>query len=122
MSGSIASVRCGDDLRGRVPGEYLCVADPVCQGPVHGEFPMEYVSRRAAFVAGHYAHDVGAVRARLGAEYMALRQLPEYGRILLWFEHDLWDQAALIRVLSRLAGRAPPRGRPGCSSSSPGTS
>ena len=34
MSGTVASIRCGDDLRGRVPGEYLCIADPVCQGPV----------------------------------------------------------------------------------------
>ncbi|MCR0983656.1 DUF1835 domain-containing protein [Roseomonas populi] len=103
MAEATASIRCGDDLRGRVPGDYFCLADPVCQGPVHGEFPAEYVSRRAAFVAGHYAHDVAAVRARLGAEYTALRGLPEYGRILLWFEHDLWDQAVLIRLLSLLA-------------------
>lgn len=103
MSGSIASVRCGDDLRGRVPGRYFPIADPVCQGPVHGAFPAEYVSRRAAFVAAHYAHDVGAVRARLAGEYAALRQLTAHDRVLLWFEHDLWDQAALIRLLSLLA-------------------
>ncbi|HEY8614116.1 MAG TPA: hypothetical protein VIL69_22880 [Roseomonas sp.] len=98
-----ASIRCGDDLRGRVPGQYFCLADPVCQGPVHGAFPAEYISRRAGFVAAHYAHGVSAVRARLGAEYMALRSLAEYDRILLWFEHDLWDQAVLIRLLSLLA-------------------
>ncbi|MBP0444847.1 hypothetical protein J8J14_08625 [Roseomonas sp. SSH11] len=98
-----ASIRCGDDLRGRVPGEYFCLADPVCQGPVHGEFPAEYVSRRAGFVAAHYGGGVAAVRARLAAEYEALRGLAGFDRILLWFEHDLWDQAVLIRLLSLLA-------------------
>ncbi|WP_458095007.1 hypothetical protein [Roseomonas sp. WA12] len=101
--GRIASIRCGDDLRGRVPGDYLCLADPVCQGPVDGAFPEEYVSRRAGFVAGHYAPGVGAVRTRLLGEYAALRGLSGYGRVLLWFEHDLWDQAVLIRLLSLLA-------------------
>ncbi|WP_156963464.1 hypothetical protein [Muricoccus aerilatus] len=104
MTGSTASIRCGDDLRGRVPGTYFPIADPVCQGPVHGEFLEGYVSRRAGFVAGHYAHGAAAVRARLASEYAALRELPQYDRVLLWFEHDLWDQAALIRVLSVLAG------------------
>lgn len=104
MSGDrAASIRCGDDLRGRAPGEYFCLADPVCQGPVDGAFPDEYVSRRAGFVAGHYAPGVGAVRARLLGEYEALRGLTGYGRVLLWFEHDLWDQAVLIRLLSLLA-------------------
>ncbi|MFC0386569.1 DUF1835 domain-containing protein [Muricoccus vinaceus] len=99
----VASVRCGDDLRGRVPGAFFCLADPVCQGPVHGAFPDGYLARRAAFVAGHYAHGAAAVRARLAAEYAALRELPRHGRVLLWFEHDLWDQAVLIRLLSVLA-------------------
>ena len=103
MTEAIASIRCGDDLRGRIPGTFFPIADPVCQGPVHGEFPEEYVSRRAGFVAGHYAHGVAGVRSRLAAEYAALRELPQYGRVLLWFEDDLWDQAALIRVLSVLA-------------------
>ncbi|WP_159347786.1 DUF1835 domain-containing protein [Roseomonas harenae] len=98
-----ASIRCGDDLRGRVPGAYFCLADPVCQGPVEGKFLSEYVSRRAVFVAGHYGHGVAAVRARLAAEYAALRELAGHERILLWFEHDLWDQAVLIRLLSLLA-------------------
>ncbi|MFH5923464.1 DUF1835 domain-containing protein [Roseomonas xinghualingensis] len=98
-----ASIRCGDDLRGRIPGEYFCLADPVCQGPAEGEFLPDYISRRAIFVAGHYGHDVAAVRARLDAEYATLRQLSGHERILLWFEHDLWDQAVLIRLLSLLA-------------------
>jgi hypothetical protein len=36
---------------------------------------------------------------------MALNGLARFDRVLLWFEHDLWDQAALIRVLSLVAER-----------------
>ncbi len=66
---------------------------------------MAYLGRRARFVAARYGADLQEVRLRLGAEYAALNGLERFDRVLLWFEHDLWDQAALIRVLSLLAGR-----------------
>jgi len=66
---------------------------------------MAYLGRRARFIAAHYGAELQAVRLRLGAEYMALNALDRFDRVLLWFEHDLWDQAALIRVLSLLAER-----------------
>ncbi|HEV7265911.1 MAG TPA: hypothetical protein VGN83_13465 [Falsiroseomonas sp.] len=66
---------------------------------------MAYLGRRARFVAAHYGAELQTVRLRLGAEYAALNGLDRFDRVLLWFEHDLWDQAALIRVLSLLAER-----------------
>ena len=51
------------------------------------------------------------MRQRLGREYAALHGLHRYDAVQLWFEHDLWDQAALIRVLSLLAGKRQMRGR-----------
>jgi hypothetical protein len=109
-------LRCGDDLRDRLPaagweGDYLAFADPVCQGPVGVEGLMAYLGVRARFVAGHYGADLQQVRLRLGAEYAALTALQRFDRVLLWFEHDLWDQAALIRVLSLLAERRALDGR-----------
>lgn len=105
-----AHLRCGDDLREKLPvagweGDYLAFADPVCQGPVGADGLMAYLGIRARFVAAHYGADLQQVRLRLGAEYAALNGLDRFDRVLLWFEHDLWDQAALIRVLSLLAGR-----------------
>ncbi len=105
-----AHLRCGDDLRERLPaagwaGDYLAFADPVCQGPVGEPDLMSYLGRRARFIAAQYGADAQATRLRLGAEYMALNGLARFDRVLLWFEHDLWDQAALIRVLSLLAER-----------------
>jgi hypothetical protein len=109
-------LRCGDDLRERLPaagweGPYLAFADPVCQGPVGADGLMEYLGRRARFVAAQYGADLQQARLRLGAEYAALNGLDRHDRVLLWFEHDLWDQAALIRVLSLLAERRGLEGR-----------
>jgi hypothetical protein len=115
---TVAHLRCGDDLRDRLPaagwpGEYLVFADPVCQGPVGGaqDGLMDYLGRRARFVAAHYGADLQQVRQRLGAEYAALGGLARFDRVLLWFEHDLWDQAALIRVLGLFAERRDLDGR-----------
>jgi hypothetical protein len=72
---------------------------------------MAYLGRRARFIAAHYGAGLQAVRLRLGAEYTALNALERFDRVLLWFEHDLWDQAALIRVLSILAERRGLEGR-----------
>ena len=113
---STAHIRCGDDLREKLPasgwdGDYLAFADPVCQGPVEAEGLMGYLGRRARFIAAHYGAELQAVRLRLGAEYTALNALERFDRALLWFEHDLWDQAALIRVLSLLAERRGLEGR-----------
>ena len=111
-----AHLRCGDDLRERLPaagwaGTYLAFADPVCQGPVGEDALMTYLGRRARFVAAHYGAVLQEARLRLGAEYAALHGLERFDSVLLWFEHDLWDQAALIRVLSLLAERRGLEGR-----------
>ncbi|PWS39076.1 hypothetical protein DFH01_07505 [Falsiroseomonas bella] len=111
-----AHLRCGDDLRARLPaagwaGDYLAFADPVCQGPVGADGLMAYLGIRARFVALHYGAALQDVRLRLGAEYAALNGLDRFERVLLWFEHDLWDQAALIRVLGLLAERRALEGR-----------
>ncbi|MGG5812514.1 DUF1835 domain-containing protein [Falsiroseomonas sp. CW058] len=112
----VAHLRCGDDLRARLPaagwaGEYLAISDPVCVGPVGEGEAMAYLGARARFVARHAGVDAAEARRRLGAEYAALDGLARFGRVILWFEHDLWDQAVLIRVLSLLANRAPLAGK-----------
>lgn len=111
-----AHIRCGDDLRERLPaagwsGEYLPIADPVCVGPVSDDDLMPYLGIRARVIALHAGVDLMQARLRLGREYAALSALDRHERVLLWFEHDLWDQAALIRVLSLLAGRRGLEGR-----------
>jgi hypothetical protein len=115
-----AHLRCGEDLRAALPaagwaGEYLAFSDPVCWGAVSDDGLMAYLAQRARVVALHAGLGAEAARLKLGAEYAALHALHRFERVLLWFEHDLWDQAALLRVLSLLAapapGAAPPQDR-----------
>lgn len=67
---------------------------------------MAILGSRARTVALHARQPLAEVRASLGAEYMRLRSPPADVEPVLWFEHDWWDQAALLRVLTLL-----PRGR-----------
>ncbi|MDI3306157.1 MAG: DUF1835 domain-containing protein [Acetobacteraceae bacterium] len=114
---SLLHLRCGDDLRDRLPragieGAYLCFSDPVCQGPALDDGDLaDWLALRARFVARHADADPATVRQRLGQEYAALQVLHRHDAVWLWFEHDLWDQAALLRVLSLLAGRRGMDGR-----------
>ncbi|MBV1797449.1 DUF1835 domain-containing protein [Siccirubricoccus sp. G192] len=116
MSGRL-HLRCGDDLRERLPraglaGDYLCFADPICQGPARDSGSLaDFLALRARFVALHAGVDAAEARQRLGREYAALQDLHRYDAVWLWFEHDLWDQAALIRVLSLLAEQRALEGR-----------
>lgn len=105
---STAHLRCGDDLRDRLPaagweGTYLPFNDPVCVGPVSDTDLLPYLGQRARVVALHAGVDAQEARLRLGQEYAGVLALARYDRVLLWFEHDVWDQAALIRVLALLA-------------------
>jgi hypothetical protein len=82
-------------------------ADPVCLGQIEaGEDWMAILGSRARTVALHTRQPLDEVRTTLGAEYMRLRAPPADAEPVLWFEHDWWDQAALLRVLTLL-----PRGR-----------
>ena len=72
---------------------------------------MAYLGQRARVVALHAGIGAGEARLRLGREYAAIGALQRYDRVTFWFEHDLWDQAALIRVLSLQAGRRGLEGR-----------
>jgi hypothetical protein len=64
----------------------------------------------ARFIAENYFVAEAEAQARLGREYDALTQAPErYERIVLWFEHDSYDQLVLARVLAAFADRTPTR-------------
>ncbi|NIA69524.1 DUF1835 domain-containing protein [Pelagibius litoralis] len=106
----ILHIRCGSDIyedlrEAGIPGSFLEVSDPVCQGPLDPSLSEEVLRRqRADFIAATY-HEIGdaaAVLAKLEAEDAGLTQLGRFGKIVLWFEHDLYDQAILIRLLALL--------------------
>jgi hypothetical protein len=113
----VVHLRCGDDVREKLPlagfvGDFQTFVDPLCQGPVPDEPDEErFLAVRADFVARAYDFPVEEVRQRLRDEWVALDRLAGYDRIVLWFEHDWFDQAILIRVLAALAENPAVSGR-----------
>lgn len=109
-------IRCGSDLKPLLAaagfaGGYLEVSDPLCQGPVLAA--DDWLSHRAAFLTDAYGALLGRDRTEISeAPHRAnddLHAAPgRYERIVMWFEHDSYDQLILARCLARFAA-APAR-------------
>ncbi|WP_420407883.1 DUF1835 domain-containing protein [Hoeflea sp.] len=103
---STLHIRCGNDIeqalsRAGFSGDFLMIADPVCQGPVSDS--ENALAERARFIASEYpGEDETETLRTLEAADDRLRNAGSHGRIVLWFEHDPYDQLILARVLTRL--------------------
>ena len=85
-----------------VPGTIMAWDDVLHDGPVPGGLAAPKLARvRARFLAGDEAP--APIEARLLERDERLAGAS--GRVVLWFEHDLYDQLQLIQVLDRLTGR-----------------
>lgn len=104
-------LRCGSDIFAALRtagfvGDLLEYADPYCQGPVCPGPELE--ERRAGFIADAYGLDIDDVRARLRQESEGLVGTANKERLVLWFEHDSYDQLILAKVLHTLANAVGP--------------
>jgi hypothetical protein len=105
----VLHIRCGDDIKDKLAeaglaGDYLSFADPAWLGPPPAF--NAWLAGRAALIADRTGLPQPKVRAELGEAYWRLARAPaDYRHIVLWFEHDLYDQAALVRVLANFAQR-----------------
>ncbi len=89
-----------------LPGEIRVWADALDRGPVLPVSDAEHYAARSAFWAKDGYPD-------------AANKLPAYDRdldsalaaeeVILWYEHDLFDQLALVRILSRIARKGLPQ-------------
>jgi hypothetical protein len=105
-------LRCGSDIRKGLQiagftGEFLEFADPFCVGPVPALPLDQHIRNRARFIASAFRIEEADALARQRREYAALESLSGYGRIVLWFEHDSYDQLILAYLLYRLGERRP---------------
>ena len=78
-------------------------ADPLCQGPTpaidHGE---EWYRLRARFISENYGVGFEDTKSFLSTQDRKLEEADKHDKIILWFEHDLFDQSILIFLLQRL--------------------
>ena len=77
-------------------------ADVLHEGPAPSVDDGAWLDVRAEFLSGGGA-DYSRIRSRLAASDQLLDQADQFERVVLWFEHDLFDQLQIVRILSRLA-------------------
>ncbi len=88
-----------------LPGEIRVWADALDQGPLLPVSDAEHYKARGEFWASRGIKDDG----RLAAWDRGVDEAAAAEEVILWFEHDLFDQLALARLLSRLARKGLPQ-------------
>ena len=88
-----------------LPGEIRVWADALDQGPVLPVPDAEHWRLRGEFWNSRGLRDFDG---RLAAYDHGVDEAAGAEELILWFEHDLFDQLALIRLLARLARRGLP--------------
>jgi hypothetical protein len=97
-------------LRQAVQGEFLPWRDVLHEGPVHAGLPLDALSRRrAAFIASAGLGSLSAIQKDFDERDTALRDARRYSEVVLWFEHDLYDQLQLIQLLDWFAAHPHPK-------------
>lgn len=100
-----------------VEGEILCWRDVLHDGPLQLLPFKDYARQRADFLAESLAAqgitepDEAAIYADLQQRQKSLDGLSRHEEVVLWFEHDLYDQLQLAEILHCLAADKPPGGR-----------
>jgi len=88
-----------------VQGTILPWRDVLHEGPVRAGLSLEELSaERARFIADAGWGDFPQVLKNFKERDAAFQRAGEHDEIVLWFEHDLYDQLQLIQVLDGLAG------------------
>ncbi|MDH5693205.1 MAG: DUF1835 domain-containing protein, partial [Gammaproteobacteria bacterium] len=112
-------IRCGTDIQEPLKacgftGDYLEISNPFPQGPVPHYEPVEaFIETRARFIRENYGKDMPSDVAKERIDNtekeienveQVLRTLPKkYQRVVLWFEHDPFDQLCKAYVCAHLA-------------------
>jgi hypothetical protein len=87
-----------------VQGTILPWRDVLHEGPVRAGLSLEELSaERARFIADAGWGDFPEILKTFRERDAAFRRAGEHDEIVLWFEHDLYDQLQLIQVLDGLA-------------------
>jgi hypothetical protein len=93
-----------------VPGEILPWRDVLHEGPVHAGMPLADLSRRrAAFIASAGWGPASDVLRSFMERDAVLAGAGGHQEVVLWFEHDLYDQLQLLQLLDWFAAHPHPR-------------
>jgi hypothetical protein len=95
----------GNSIRqSRLSGEVLTWDDVLHEGPTPADLSLEQMSAvRAHFIATYYQLPSEEVMQDFLRRDTTLTHFREHEEVVLWFEHDLYDQLQLIQLLDWFA-------------------
>jgi hypothetical protein len=96
----------GDKLRRFVDGAVTITADPLHEGPAPPVDGDVWYDVRARFLSNGDA-SFEEIKAQLAEWDRAIVDGARSGGVVLWFEHDLFDQLQLVRTLDLIGGLEP---------------
>jgi hypothetical protein len=111
MSANTLHVTNGDSVlhlwkKAGLLGTHLAWRDILHEGPVPGDLPLEQLSRmRADYLAGRGYGNAIKLHRDFEKRDAVIRRAAEFDEIVLWFEHDLYDQLQLLQILAVLQER-----------------
>jgi hypothetical protein len=104
----------GDKLRRIVDGEVTVTCDVLHEGPVPAVDGDAWYQTRGQFLAGAHGFSAEQLQDDLARWDAKVADAVSRGdEVVLWFEHDLFDQLLLIRTLDLLVGMPAPSSRSG---------
>lgn len=87
-----------------IEGDILPWRDVLHEGPVSAVLTLSELSPiRARFLSDKGWADLESTKAQFAARDHMLESAKDFERIVLWFEHDLYDQLQLLQLLSWFA-------------------
>lgn len=96
----------GNMLGGGIGGEILPWRDVLHDGPVPADLSLAELSRvRATYLASEGLGNFEEIAQQFVARDATVEACPDFDRVVLWFEWDLYDQLQLIQLLDYFAGR-----------------
>ena len=87
-----------------ISGDFLPWHDFLHEGPVHADLTLEALSEvRAKFISDYGFGDFSDIKRDFEERDNLLKDYQSYDKVVLWFEHDLYDQLQLLQLLSWFA-------------------
>lgn len=94
-------VAIGIMKKANISGEFLAWRDFLHEGAVPPNLSLEELSRiRTIFIEKQGFGELETIHQSFKARDNKLKSSNEYDKVILWFEHDLYDQLQLIQLLA----------------------
>ncbi|MBA2483483.1 MAG: hypothetical protein H0V39_03495, partial [Nitrosomonas sp.] len=105
MMKNILNITNGDSTVGvmekaNIPGDFLPWRDVLYEGPVPDDLLLENLSKiRANFIINRNWGKPETVKQSFIERDNTFKSFDKYKKVILWFEHDLYDQLQLLQIL-----------------------